>query len=99
MKFVKTILLILFAGIQLAHAAVSVTDLGAKGDGKADDTRAIQSALDSGKNVVIPEGTFRITNALQPKANQTVELIGTIRVADSNIQPLTADAVHNSISY
>lgn len=92
MKFVKTILLILFAGIQLAHAAVSVTDLGAKGDGKADDTRAIQSALDSGKNVVIPEGTFRITNALQPKANQTVELIGTIRVADSNIQPLAADA-------
>ena len=37
-------------------AAVSVTEFGAKGDGIADDTRAIQSALDTGKNVVIPEG-------------------------------------------
>ncbi len=77
---------------QLAHGAVSVVEFGAKGDGVADDTKAMQAALDSGKNVTIPEGTFRITNALQPKANQVIELIGTVRVADSNIQPLTADA-------
>lgn len=77
---------------QIAHAAVSVTEFGAKGDGVADDTRAIQQALDTGKNVVIPKGTWRITNALQPKANQVIELIGSVRVADSNIQPLVADA-------
>jgi len=73
-------------------AAVSVTEFGAKGDGDADDTRAIQAALDTGKNIVIPEGTFRITNALRPKANQVIELIGTVRVTDAIIQPLTADA-------
>jgi len=75
-----------------ARAAVPVTDFGAKGDGIADDTRAIQSALDSGKNIVIPEGTFRITNALEPKASQVIELHGTVRVADANIQPLAKDA-------
>jgi len=75
-----------------ADAAISVTELGAKGDGRADDTAAIQKALDTGKNVLIPEGVFRITNALQPRANQVIELVGTVRVADSNIQPLTSDA-------
>ncbi len=75
-----------------ARAAISVTEFGAKGDGVADDTRAIQRALDTGRNVVIPEGTFRITNALAPKANQVIEIVGKVRVADSHIQPLTADA-------
>jgi hypothetical protein len=75
-----------------AHAAVSVTDFGAKGDGLADDTRAIQAALDSGENIVIPEGIFRITNALEPKAGQVIELIGTVRIGDANIQALAADA-------
>jgi hypothetical protein len=76
----------------LLHANICVTDYGAKGDGIADDTRALQAALDTGRNITIPEGTYRITNALQPKANQVVELLGTVRVADANIQPLTADA-------
>lgn len=51
------------------RAALSVIDFGAKGDGVTDDTRAIQHTLDSGKNIVIPEGTFRISNALEPQAN------------------------------
>jgi hypothetical protein len=89
----KLLIALLFPPLAVLHAAaVSVTDFGAKGDGSADDTRAIQAALDSGKNVVIPEGTFRITNALEPKANQVVELIGTVRLADANVQALTSDA-------
>lgn len=84
--------LLLLACAPLTCAAVSVAEFGAKGDGIADDTRAIQTALDTGKNVTIPEGTYRITNALQPKANQVIELNGTVRVSDSNIQQLTADA-------
>ena len=87
----KHLVFVLFLFTASAHA-VSVTEFGAKGDGETDDTHAIQTALDTGKNVVIPEGTFRITNALQPKANQVIELIGTVRVSDSLIQPLTADA-------
>lgn len=84
--------LCLVAFAQTSQAAVSVMEFGAKGDGVADDTRAIQTALDTGKNVVIPQGTFRITNALEPRANQAVELIGTLRITDSIVQPLAADA-------
>jgi hypothetical protein len=72
-------------------AAISVTEFGAVGDGRADDTRAIQATLDTGKSVVVPEGVFRITNALMPRGNQQIEIIGTIRVADALIQPLAAD--------
>lgn len=92
MKPLALIIALLAANVSQTHAAVSVTEFGARGDGVADDTHAIQAALDTGKNIVIPEGTFRITNALRPKANQVIELVGTVRVTDSNIQRLTADA-------
>ena len=37
---------------------VSVKDFGAVGDGVADDTAAIQAALNTGKRVFIPSGTY-----------------------------------------
>lgn len=37
---------------------------GAKGDGIADDTAAIQSAIDAGKPVFLPKGTYRISSPL-----------------------------------
>jgi hypothetical protein len=41
---------------------VSVKDFGAVGDGVADDTAAIQAALDSGAaEVIIPSGTYSVT--------------------------------------
>jgi hypothetical protein len=71
--------------------AASIKDFGAVGDGVADDTRAIQAALDAATIVVVPEGVYRITNALRPRGNQQIELNGTIKVSDAHIQPLTAD--------
>jgi len=71
---------------------VSVLDFGAVGDGVADDTAAIRAALTSGaKRVTIPSGVFSIRNVLEPAENQHLVINGTIRLADSPIQPLTAD--------
>lgn len=48
-----------------AHAA-SVRDFGARGDGKADDTAAIQKAADAGKGAVfLPRGVYRITKPIR----------------------------------
>jgi len=61
-----------------AHAAHSVRDFGAQGDGLADDTAAFQRALDQagadGSGVVsVPEGKYRFTGTLRIPANVTME--------------------------
>jgi hypothetical protein len=38
----------------------SVRDFGARGDGVADDTAAIQAALDSGRRILFPRGTYQV---------------------------------------
>jgi parallel beta-helix repeat protein len=43
---------------------VSVRDFGAVGDGVADDTAAIQAAIDSGKTAYVPRGVYKITNTI-----------------------------------
>ncbi len=45
---------------------INVREFGAKGDGTADDTSAIQAALNSanGRNVIFPTGTYRVTSTL-----------------------------------
>ena len=40
------------------HDTVSVKDFGAVGDGTTDDTAAIQAAINSGKSVYAPPGTY-----------------------------------------
>ena len=49
----------------IAGAPANVSDYGAVGDGVADDTAAIQSALSSGsKSIVFPAGTYLVNGAL-----------------------------------
>jgi hypothetical protein len=43
---------------------VNVKDFGAVGDGVADDTAAIQAALNASNAIYIPAGTYRTTNTL-----------------------------------
>ncbi len=56
------------------------TDFGAVGDGKTDDTAALQKALDTfmAKSPVLylPAGTYRITKGLLMTSQMNVELIG-----------------------
>ena len=77
------------AGASLAH--INVMDYGATGDGSADDTAAIQAALDAaaalgsnsggtggarGVTVYFPRGTYRITAALDPITKDNIYLVG-----------------------
>jgi Pectate lyase superfamily protein len=55
-----------------AHAQALDTDGGAVGDGRADDTRALQSVLDSGQILtLLPGKSYRITAALRIKHSRT----------------------------
>ncbi len=56
-----------------ARESVSVKDFGAVGDGVTDNTAAIQAALNTGKNVYIPDGSFFFSLPLSYTAdNQSI---------------------------
>jgi hypothetical protein len=48
--------------------SLSVKDFGAVGNGIADDTTAIQAAINIGKSVFFPGGQYKITASLTPSA-------------------------------
>ena len=49
-----------------------IREFGAVGDGKADDTEAVQRAIDSGKgSVFFPSGTYKITKTLHIDLDKT----------------------------
>lgn len=64
-------LVLLQASSLLAADGLNVKDFGAVGDGKADDTAAIQAALDKAKagprgaSVTLPPGEYRVTRSLR----------------------------------
>lgn len=58
--------------IKLNGLPVNVKEFGAKGDGVANDTAAIQAAIATSKNVYLPAGTYKITSALEPVAGTTL---------------------------
>jgi hypothetical protein len=52
---------------------VSVLDFGAVGDGVADDTTAIQAALNVGGNIVFPSGTYYLTGQVTVSSNTNID--------------------------
>ena len=79
---------------------VSVKDFGAVGDGVADDTAAIQAALNAANTVVFVEGTYLVNDQLDLSANQTLIGDGNSKIVlQSGVTPyvLRGDAVHNFV--
>lgn len=72
----------------LPQSIVSVKDFGAVGDGVTDDTTAIQAALDFGKSVHFPNGTYKTTDQLSLISRDDVSITGdnaTISATFNNI--------------
>jgi hypothetical protein len=81
-------------GIPHYSIFASVKDLGAKGDGSADDTAAIQRAIDqcpAGSAVLLPAGTYRLTAML--KINTSIVLRGEGAAKTRLINEAAADPV------
>jgi hypothetical protein len=53
---------------------VNIRDLGAKGDGDTDDTKAFQDAIAKYQNIYVPQGWYRITETLKMRSG--TRLIG-----------------------
>lgn len=62
--FVSIVIVALWSHVSYAQDYTTPQEFGAKGDGKHDDTEAIQRAIDSSTNVYIPAGTYLITSSI-----------------------------------
>ena len=65
----KRWILTTYSGLSVTDLFTSVIDYGAVGDGVANDTAALQAALDAGGNVYIPPGTYNFTALTVDVAN------------------------------
>ena len=86
--------------IELDRAFVTPYDFGAAGDGIADDTAAVQAALNTtALQVYLAAGTFRITSGLTSSAaNRTIAGPGYITASSSVDVGLTVTGNNNLIS-
>lgn len=79
-------------------ASVNVVDFGAIGDGIADDTAAIQAAIDdvapTGGQIVLPSGTFKISSPLNI-SSQNVFVQGSGRKATKIVQSVVSQKSFN----
>lgn len=81
---------------------VSVRDFGATGNGTADDTASIQEAANSGKAMVFPNGTYKVSGTIALSTNNQMvfgEGVGSNIVTNSATLPIfsiTGQLVHMS---
>jgi len=63
---------------------ISVKDFGAVGDGVADDTTAIQAAVNNGKTVFFPSGTYKMNSGVHLSSNNIIVCDGGVTFNISN---------------
>lgn len=68
-----------------AQGAETPQSHGATGDGVADDTTAIQAAINTGKDVFFPHGTYRLTNSLYLNTNGQILSGGAVLTMDNTL--------------
>ncbi|MCM8900626.1 glycoside hydrolase family 55 protein [Caldicoprobacter algeriensis] len=73
---------------KLDSYAINVKDFGAKGDGVADDTAAIQAAVDAaaaagGLEVLLPYGQYKITSSIVLKKGVTIRGVGWVEPGET----------------
>lgn len=61
----------------ISGSATNVVDFGAVGDGVADDTTAVQAALNQAGTVYVPAGSYKITSTLTLSSDTTLVCEGT----------------------
>ena len=64
-------MLVLLVPLVLSSRGADLIALGAKGDGRTDDTAAIQRAADAGGSLRFPTGTFRLTRTVRIDLEKT----------------------------
>ena len=69
---------------------VNIKDLGAKGDGKTDDTEVIKKAIEEYETVYLPQGWYIVTDTLKLKHN--TKLIGMSPIGTQLILPDNTEA-------
>jgi Pectate lyase superfamily protein len=63
--------------IKLYDQLVNIKSFGAKGDGAADDTAAVQRAVDSGLPLFVPAGRYKLTASITfDLANKSLIMVG-----------------------
>lgn len=75
------------ATIEQIRQFASVKDYGAVGDGVADDTAAIQAAVNASDYVWVPEGTYKVTSSIVVNKQMTICVDGTIQTTRYEYQP------------
>jgi hypothetical protein len=85
-----------FPSWQDADTANVKTAYGAKGDGKTDDTEAIQNAIDHSGKVFLPKGTYLISRTLALKADTKLFGIGNVQTQIVPILTGNGTAFNNS---
>lgn len=68
---------------------------GAKGDGRADDSRAVQAAIDAATTIFVPAGTYRLATPLTVPSDRRIFGVGNASVlkkADQMVNRLIVNA-------